>query len=280
METGNKKINKGNAMFLLTFSHISDKSDLKNTSDKRKVIRMQSKGFCIAVFSDKRKTERLFQYSFEANTLSVKDKLEAIATANQELDIDCKNNYFRLYTQYNTQIPSEFYQQESDKAILPLIVEHSEKYVPVAEKVEDWNIYNVSAWEKNLHRSIKKKFPDYELGTVLSSLLPIIAREKNGKDVLVFVDDNNFTIIATDRHKMLGMNTFDFVNEGDFFYYLYGFLRKMYIYPDTVSLKLGGNIAHKSLLYNVLAKYFSSVEMVSSYPCPIDNYSYFCDLFE
>jgi hypothetical protein len=160
------------------------------------------------------------------------------------------------------------------------MVENAGKYVPLAENVECWNLYNISAWEKKLHAAVKKKFPDYELGTVLSSLLPLIAKEKNKKEALVFVDDNNFTIITMDRQKLLGMNTFEFLNEGDFFYYLYGFLRKMYIYPETVSLKLSGNIADKSLLYTILNKYFSDVEMLTSPHSTIENYSCFCDLFE
>ena len=271
-------MDKSNAT--LSFSYVNDKSDVKNSSDRRKIIRLLSKGFCIAVVSDKKKAERLFQYSFDANDLSFEDKLETIATVNQELNIDCKNNFFRLYTQYNTQIPNTLYESKNDKAILSLMVENAGKYVPLAENVECWNLYNISAWEKKLHAAVKKKFPDYELGTVLSSLLPLIAKEKNKKEALVFVDDNNFTIIATDRQKLLGMNTFEFLNEGDFFYYLYGFLRKMYIYPETVSLKLGGNIADKSLLYTILNKYFSDVEMLTSPYGAIENYSCFCDLFE
>jgi len=271
-------MNKNNAT--LTFSYVNDESDLKNLSDKRKIIRMLPKGFCIAVISGERKAERLFQYSFNANDLSFEDKLETIATVNRKLNIACENNFFRLYTQSNVQIPSEFYEQGNDADILPLIVENPEKYVSVAEKVEAWNLYNISAWEKELYLCLMRKLPDYELSTVLSSLLPIAAREKNKKEVLVFVGDNNFTVISTDRQKMIGMNTFDFSNEGDFFYYLYGFLRKMYVYPATVSLKLAGNIAVQSSLYNVLNKYFSDIEMVSFPLCTIDNYSYFCDLFE
>jgi len=241
---------------------------------------MLPKEFCIAVISGEKKAERLFQYSFNANDISFEDKLETIATINRKLNIACKDNFFRLYTQANLQIPSEFYEQENDTDLLSLMVENPEKYVPVAEEVVVWKLYNISAWEKELYICIIKKFPDYELGTVLSSLLPIVSKDKNKKEVLVFVGDNNFTVISTDRQKMIGMNTFDFLNEGDFLYYLYGFLRKMYIYPDAISLKLAGNIAVQYSLYNVLNKYFSDIEMVSFSPSAIDNYSYFCDLFE
>ena len=270
-------MNKNNIM--QTFSYINDGADLK-ASDKRKIIRISSKGFCIAILSGEKKAERLFQYSFNGNDLSFKDKLDAIMTANQELNIDCASNAFRFYTQYNVQIPDEFYEPKNDKITLPLLTENPQDYVPVAEKIDGWNLYNLSAWEKDLHSGIKKKFPDYELNTVLFSLFPIIARQKEDKKILIFVGDNNFTILAADRQKLLGINSFSFVDENDFLYYSFAFLRKMYANTAEISIKLGGNIAQQSSLYTILNKYFSNVEMLSFPSNEIDNYSYFCDLFE
>jgi hypothetical protein len=263
----------------LAFSYVNDRLDTKDVSPKQKVIRMLSREFCIAVISGSKKVERLFQYSFLPEDLSFEKKINAIAKVNQELDVVCENNLLKLYTQYNVQVPEQFYEQENDIATLSLMVENAEDYIPLSEKIQAWNLYNISAWEKKLHDCIKKKFPDYELGTVVSSLYPVLARQKGNKEAVVFAGDNNFTVLTADRQKLLGINTFDFVNESDFLYCLYGFLRKMYIYPDTVSLKLCGNIAVKSSLYDILNKYFSDVELVSSLHA-IENYSCFCDLFE
>ena len=250
-----------NGNVISAFSYASE-SDL-NVSEWKKIIRLSSKGFCIAVFSEK-KAERLFQYSFTRDDLSVEDKLETIRAINQELKIDCKNNFFRLYTQFNVQIPNEFYAQENDKTVLSLIVESPENYVPFAEKADDWGLYSVSAWEKDLYICVKKIFPDYELGTVLSSLLPVMAQLKEGKKTLIFVGDHNFTIAAADGQKLLGVNTFPFSDENDFLYYSFAFVRKMYPNTESISIKLCGNIAPKSPLYAVLNKYFSDVDMVPS----------------
>jgi len=264
---------------ILTFSYVNDKASLTET-DVKKIIRMSPKGFCIAIISGEKKAEQLFQYSFNGNNLSFKDKLEAITTANQELNIDCESNAFRFYTQFNVQIPDEFYEQENNKMVLSLIVKNPQNYVPVAEKVDSWGFYNLSAWEKDLYSKIKKKFPTYKLNTVLSSLFPIVERQKDEKKVLIFVGDNNFTILAADKQKLLGTNTFSFSDENDFLYYSFAFLRKMYANTAEISIKLSGNIAQQSSLYTILNKYFSNVEMLSFPSNEIDNYSYFCDLFE
>ena len=265
----------------LSFSYVDDDFDL--TSAKKKIIRLSSKGFCIAVIPLEKKPKQLFQYTFTSYNLSLEDKLDAIAAINKET-VQCENNLFSIYTQFNVQVPDEFYDQNNDKAILPLLVENPQKYVPIAEYIDVWKLYNVSALENELYLGLTNKFPNYKLSAVLSSLLKIVTEQKGGKNVLVFVEDNNFTIIATDGQKLLGANTFMFANEGDFLYYAHSFLRKMYVNPDSVSLKLCGNIAPQSPIYNTLNKYYTSVEMLScSQPSSQDassNYSYFCDLFE
>jgi hypothetical protein len=251
---------KNNA--ILTFSYQNEDADLSVPDGMRKIIRMSPKGFFIAVISGEKKAKRLFQYSFNDNDLSFNDKLRMILSADKELNIDCATNLFRLYTQFNVQIPNEFYEQENNKTVLSLIVENPQNYVPVAEKIDNWNFYNLSAWKKDLHSGIKKKFPNYELNTVLSSLLPIIERQKEEEKVLIFVGDNNFTILAANKQKLLGINTFSFSDENDFLYYAYAFLRKMYINPSSVSMKLSGNIATQSSLYTILNKYFSDINVI------------------
>ena len=260
----------------LSFSYVDDDFDL--TSNKKKIIRLSSKGFCIAVIPLDNKPKQLFQYAFTSNNLALEDKLDVIANVNREI-VQCENNLFSIYTQFNVQIPDEFYNQEDDKAILPLLVENPQKYIPFAEHIDAWKLYNVSALENELSAGLTKKFPNYKLSTVLSSLLKIVAEEKEDKNVLIFVEDNNFTIIAVNGRKLLGVNTFVFSNEADFLYYTHSFLRKMYINPENVSLKLCGNIAPQSPLHSILNKYYSSVGMLACAEDTSGNYSYFCDLF-
>jgi len=261
----------------LSYSYVDD--DLDVSSHKKKVIRLSSRGFCVAVVADERKTKQLLQYTFTSDNLSIESKLEAIVEINQKI-VKCESNVFSIYTQFNTQIPDEFYDKENDKAILPLMVDNPQKYNPLVECVEAWKLYNVSALDNELYFGLSKRFPNCKLTTVLSSLLKIVARDKQDKNVLIFVEDSNFTIIAVDRHKLLGTNTFVFANEADFVYYTHSFLRKMYVNPTDLSLKLCGNIAPKSPIYNVLNKYYASVEMLSISGEMGENYSYFCDIFE
>ncbi|MDR1180626.1 MAG: DUF3822 family protein [Bacteroidales bacterium] len=273
-------MNKKNA--ILTFYHVNDETN-SDISNERKVIRMMSEGFCIGIVSRSNKLEQLFQYSFDTN-LSFEDKLTAIDEVDKEKNISCSENIFKLYTKYNVQIPEEFHDRNANEAVLSLITDEKEQYIPFEEKVAQWNLYNLSAWEKDLYEQIKIQFPNYQLATVASSLLNMISRQQQKENVLVFVENNNFTIAVTDIQKLKGINTFPFNTEKDFVYYCCSFLRKMFENMSAVSIKLCGNITCQSPLHNGLSKYFQDVEILSSTdenPTSIDNlYACYCDLFE
>ncbi|MDR0603964.1 MAG: DUF3822 family protein [Bacteroidales bacterium] len=270
-------MNKRNAN--LSFSYVNDALH-SDTSNKRKVIRMTTDGFYMAIVSEENGLEQLFQYSFLSD-LSFKDKIAAITDVEKEKNIPCANNLFRLYTKYNVQIPEDFHDESKNEVILSVMVNQHEQYIPFEEKVDKWQLYNVSAWEKELYVEVKNQLSNYSLSTVATSLLNIIAKQQKETNALVFVEHNHFTVVAIDKQKLTGMNTFPFYTEKDFLYYCYAFLRKRIVDINSLSLRLCGNIAKQSSLYNAISKYCQDVDMLSNEGNAINsNYSYYCDLFE
>jgi hypothetical protein len=270
-------MNKKNAN--LSFSYVKD-APHSDTPNKRKVIRMSAEGFYMAIVSDVNELEQLFQYAFLSD-LSFRDKIAVIADIDKEKNIPCANNLFRLYTKYNVQIPEAFYDESKNEAILSVTLNQHEQYVPFGEKVDKWQLYNVSAWEKELYAEVKNQLSNYSLSTVATSLLNIIAKQQQKTNALVFVEHNHFTVIAVDKQKLTGINTFPFYTEKDFLYYCYAFLRKRITDLNSISLKLCGNITKDSSLYNAISKYCQDVDMLSTEGNAINNdYSYYCDLFE
>jgi predicted DNA-binding protein YlxM (UPF0122 family) len=263
----------------LTFSHVN--TDVNwDASTKKKIIRMSSAEFCIGIISHSKGLEQIYQYSFVSN-LSLNDKIATIVDIDNERNIRCENSLFRLYTNYNVQVPEEFHDENSKEAILSVITDCQKQYIPFEEKVDFWELYNISAWEKELYAEVKDKFPDYKLSTVVTSLLNIVARQQKEKDVLIFVENNNFTIIAVEKQKLIGINTFPFQTEKDFLYYSYAFLRKRFADLDNIQLKLCGNVTKQSSLYKLMSKYCQHVEILSQGEESTDNnYSFYCDLFE
>ena len=210
--------------------------------------------------------------------LSVEEKITAIENACESFHLECEKAVFQLYTDINTQIPEEFYVENLNNTIADLLVTHSKKYVPVGEKIANEPLYNLSLWDAVLLKKVKEKFPHYELKTTIGSLLAKVARRKLQEEAVVFVEDNNFTIIARNAKGLLGCNCFAFESEADFLYYCLYFLRKLYPNADTVPLTLCGNIAEESPLIASLRKYLVKVEMIGSENDSILNEHYYYDI--
>ena len=263
----------------LVFSYIRDNTDV-SAPDNTKSIRMSTDGFCISVVSSQSQLEEFVHYTFAPN-LSFKKKIESIVAVEKKQKVNYEHAVFKFYTHLNTQIPEEFYDREEEHKIIPLLTDKTEHYVSLAEKVESWNLYTISLWEAELVEEVQKAFPDFQLSTVMASLMKFVSKQEK-ETVVVFVENNNFTIIAANKKGLLGANTFSFTNETDFLYYCLAFLRKIFPKVDSLSLTLCGNIMEGSPLYRAVGKYFSSVTFVSQEDkdnFPLENYSRYCDLF-
>lgn len=262
----------------LVFSYTNDKADV-NAINNTKSIRMSSEGFCIAITSSENRLEKLFHYSY-ASGLSWKEKLEVIVYFDKE-ESKCIRNIFRIYTEYNTQIPQEFYSPDDEPKIAALLTGNPKDYIPISEKIDSWKLYTISLWEKELGVGIKEKFPDFQLSTTMASLMDCLSNQEQ-EAAFVFIENKNFTIVVGNKKNLLGANTFSFTSETDFLYYCLAFLRKIFPKTSDIPLVLCGNIVEQSPLFTAAKKYFSSVKLIApteSNDLPIDNYSYYCDLF-
>lgn len=259
------------------FGYASDKLSAEDLLSAGLVIRMLSGGFCLAVLSKDEQVLSLHQYSFLPN-LSIDDKISAIEDACEDFHLQCGKSVFQLYTNINTQIPDEFYVEKLNSAVADLLVNHAKDYVPVAEKIADEPLYNLSLWKADLFKKIKSSFPNYELKTVIGSLLAKPARRKPQDEAIVFVEDMNFTIIARNEKGLLGCNCFAFDTEADFLYYCLYFLRKFYQNPENVPLALGGNITAQSPLFTAVKKYVAQVELLKNPAVDVADYHYYCDI--
>jgi len=263
----------------LVFSYTRENADV-NALGNTKSIRMSSDGFCISIVSSQNQLNEFVHYVFTPN-LSIKEKIKSIATIEKKQKTNCEHTVFKFYTHLNTQIPEEFYDKEDEHKIIPLLTEKAEQYVSLAEKIESWKLYTVSLWKAEFMKEIQKTFPTFQLSTTMTSLMDFASTQEK-ETAIIFVENNDFTIIAANKERLLGANTFSFTTEADFLYYCMAFLRKMFPKMDTLSLTLCGNIMEKSPLFNAIRKYFTSVTFVmpdNKNDFPIENYSQYCDLF-
>ena len=263
----------------LVFSYTCDNTDV-NALGNTKSIRMSSDGFCISVVSSQNQLDEFVQYVFAPN-LSVEKKIKSIVAVEKKQKFNYEHAVFKLYTYLNTQIPEGFYDKGDESKIISLLTDQAEQYVSLAEKIESWQLYTVSLWKTEFFQKIQKEFPDFQLSTTMAALMNFVSKQEK-ETALIFVENNNFTVIAANKNGLLGANTFSFTSETDFIYYCMAFLRKMFPKVDSLPLTLCGNIMEGSPLYNAIGKYFASVTFVipeNKDDFRIEDYSQYCDLF-
>ena len=243
------------------------------------IVRMLSNSFCLCVLAGDKTVLRLEQYAFSGG-LSLSEKFDEMENACKKTGVVCGKNVFQYYTNINTQVPEDYYVEHLNITIADLLASNSKEYVPVAEKIDEWKLYNLSLWNKDLREKVSEKFPNFQLRTVLSALLEKIAARPPKTEAFVFVEDSNFTVIATNEKGLLAANSFAFESEADFLYYSLAFLRKFYQNTNSFSVFLCGNIAKESPLILSLKKYLPRVEFMKNEPenSSITNNHYYYDI--
>ncbi len=246
-----------------------------------KSIRFTSNGFTISIHNDEINDLYLVNYYELPSSLSEKEKVNAICDLNKNVGINCNKNLFYFYSRINTQIPKDFYEKESDEAILSLLTPESNTSSLLSEWIDKYEFYNLSVWNTSLLSMIRELFPDFTVKTCITSLFNVLyASNESEKKVVLFVENMHFTILAADKTHFLGANGFNFFNEADFLYFTVNFIRKIFVQSDDVHILMGGNIEERSPIFLSIKKYFKQTTVFqNTHSFEIENNHYFCDLF-
>jgi hypothetical protein len=246
-----------------------------------KSIRVLSDTFCICIHeTDSNETYLINQYQIP-NNITENEYIAYVSEANNQLSIECKTNIFYVYTKINTQIPSDYYAKEGDKAILTLLTSKGHDYIPLSETIDFYNFTNLSACNASLFSKIQEHFADFKVKTTISSLFSMLINyNESEKKVLIFVEKMHFTILAAEKNYFLGANGFGFVNEADFTYYTMNFIRKIFIKTNDIQIIICGNIEERSPIFQSLKKYFNQTCILQAKnETKINHYHYYCDIF-
>ena len=261
------------------FSDLSDNISAGLLPSSTLIMRLLSNCFGMFVLSSDKIVLYSQQYAFSGR-LSLAEKFSEIENAYKKMGVVCGKNVFQFYTNINTQIPEELYVENLNTDIANLLISNSKEYIPVAEKIDKWQLYNLSLWNKDLREKVDDIFPNFQQKTVLGALLEKIAARPSKEEVIVFVETHNFTIIVKNTNGLLGCNSFAFETEADFLYYNLAFLRKFYQNISALPVFLCGNIVKDSSLFQSMNKYLPCVELAKSEAAnsSIENAHYYFDI--
>ena len=263
-----------------SYSFINSKDNFE-LSNYTKSIRLTLNGFTFSVYNDESHDLYLLNHYDLPSSINNKDIIHLIADVNNSLGISCKKNLFYYYTHTNTQIPTDYFEKESENDILTLLTPESNSSTILSERIDLYEFYNLSVWDKTFLSAIRETFPDFTIKSILSNLFKLLhVSNESEKKVLLFIENMHFTILAAEKKQFLGANGFSFTNESDFIYYAVNFIRKLFVQTNDIQIVFGGNIEERSPIFQSVRKYFKQTSILqNTHSYAIENNHYFCDLF-
>ncbi|MFC4723609.1 DUF3822 family protein [Geojedonia litorea] len=119
----------------------------------------------------------------------------------------------------------------------------------------------------NINNYIFDRFGEFVYKHAASILIKTILDQEIGSNntcVYIHVGNDHFEIIAVKNGQLLLYNTFEYQSKEDFIYYILFTLEQLQLDPETVQIKLLGNVQKGDELYDIAYKYVRHVEVVEN----------------
>lgn len=228
-----------------------------------KAIRLQEEGFSVAVFQPETQEvyvieEHLFEEVYPSN-----GKMHILSQVEGQWKTETGIRFI-CFNPVNTQIPEKLYDEQNRKLYLQLLTEQAYDYVAAEEAVEEFGLYTLSGWNKQLYHELQAQYPVCEMHSGMYTLLRMLARQEGEKKAIAFIEGNRLHLATCCGKELLGTNHFCFDNGNDFLYYLVGFLRNTQKDLKDVKLYMGGQVETESLLFTSTRKYVPDLELINS----------------
>ncbi|WP_428225106.1 DUF3822 family protein [Flavobacterium sp.] len=101
--------------------------------------------------------------------------------------------------------------------------------------------------------------------TVLVKKIIELAKNSIEPQLYVHIEEHHFQLIAVKNQKMILFNTFDFTSDQDFIYHLLFAIEQLKFNPETIQVKLLGNIHQESELFSIAYKYIRNVALFTDH---------------
>jgi hypothetical protein len=135
------------------------------------------------------------------------------------------------------------------------------------------NSINVFVPYVNINNYIFDRFGVFEYKHASTVLIQtLLQKESKSKNAILYVNvgKNQFEIIAVDKGELMFYNIFEYQTKEDFIYFILFVVEQLQLNPETVLIKLMGDISKNDEYFEILYKYIRFVEFIE----PFHNYNF------
>jgi len=168
-----------------------------------------------------------------------------------------------VFTASYTLIPDSIFKEGDEKKFLDF--NFSEKGLSqkvFSRQVNPFHLKTVFGITDDLYHEIFHLFEEPELLHLSSALLiasHLQSRGKTEKELFLHIRRNSIDLIALEGKKLLLMNTYDTPTADDVLYFALMVCDQLELDPDSIPLRIAGEIEKESMKYKLLYKYFRDI---------------------
>lgn len=141
----------------------------------------------------------------------------------------------------------------------------SEKGLRVfSHPVQSLGLHTIYGIPQTLYQELHHLFEEpviHHHSTALLETVSLLSRSQTGRQLFLHFHGKGLDVIATDGKKLVLMNSFQSSGIEDILYYVLFLCEQLDMNPDTVPVKLAGEIDMQSALYKLLYKYIRNLSL-------------------
>ena len=254
METGQKTIQKSNSL---------NKHKTKELS-----IQISLSGLSFCILNKKSNTiEYLKRIAFEKKHTPF-ETLERLITALNTNTIFEQNfeNVLVIYeNELSTFVPKRLFDVENSADYLKFNAKILNTDYIAHDEIPANDTINVFVPYININNYIFDRFGEFTYKHASTILIQgLLEKTKNSKEAILYVNVSkaHFEIVAIENEQLIFYNTFECQTKEDFIYFILFTVEQLQLNPETLIMKLFGDISEGDEFYEIVYKYVRYVELI------------------
>jgi hypothetical protein len=207
-----------------------------------------------------------FRFAFSENAELLAEKCELVKQQSKFLQLEdfqtvnCCVSFHR-----STLIPEPLYDAGSEKLMLDFNFGETKDEIILKDHLKLIQTINLFSVPSLIHKMLNYWFKDISIhhqSTILINSLLTLNKYKQEKFVTLHVRPGDFEIAVTEGNKLLFYNSFQYKTNEDFLYFVLFVLEQLNLNPETVAIKVTGEIEKHNILYRSIGKYLQNVSIM------------------
>ena len=228
-------------------------------------ISLSEISFCIVdTLTDKIETFGDYPLSQSTNLMEIENSIIDFIKNTPILQFDFDNVTVLYNNNLNTFVPQVLFDEDYLGSYLQYNVKVFENDFIAYDEITNYEMNNVYIPYANINNALIDIYGNFDYKHSFSILVKkLLDLNKNNDEPQVYIhcQNGNFQLIALKNQRLVLFNTFEYKTKEDFIYYLLFTVEQLQLNPETLQLKLLGNISKESEIYKIAYKYIRNVSL-------------------